>query len=286
MKKITICAIIFCLIFSSACTKKQEDNKKTQVYTSFYAIYDFAKTICGDYADVHNIVPSGTEPHDWEPGTQDMLAISNADVVFYNGLGMENWIDKVKTSIENPDVKFVELSAEVDTIDNADPHIWLDPENVIIMCKTISDTMCQADPENEAAYKANLAEFTKELTQLNNEFEDSLRNIKTNKLVVSHSAYGYMCSAYGLEQCPIEGIGAESEPSPSQMKEIIEYIKNNKIKYIFYEELVSPKIAQTISKETDTELLPLNPFEGSEQEEDYLTVMRKNLKNILISLSN
>lgn len=287
MKKFIILALM--LILTGCGSAPVKTSNKPQIYTSFYAIYDFASKIGGDKVEIHNLVPSGTEPHDWEPSSKDMLNLNSADVLFYNGLGMESWIDKVKGAVNGEKPKYVELSAPFENTKN-DPHIWLDPKNVIIMSQEICDTLSTLDPSNEAYYKQNLTTFTEQLNKLDNDFKTQLSNIASKKIVVSHEAYSYLCSAYGLEQTSIDGISADSEPSPAKMKEIADYIKANHIKYIFFEELVSPKIAQSLADETGVQLLPLNPFEGLEQEDidngaDYISVMEDNLKNLVTALS-
>lgn len=286
MKKIFILALLIALTGCGSAPVKT--SNKPQIYTSFYAVYDFVSEVGGDKVDVHNLVPSGTEPHDWEPSSKDMLNLNSADVLFYNGLGMESWIDKVKGAVNREKPQYVELGKDFDQSKH-DPHIWLDPKNVVTISNKIYETLSALDPSNQAYYKENLDNFTGELNALNKEFETQLSDVKSKKIVVSHEAYSYLCSAYGLEQTAIDGISADSEPSPAKMKEIADYIKANNIKYIFYEELVSPKVAQSLAQETGVELLPLNPFEGLEQEEidngeNYISVMEQNLENIVKAL--
>ena len=207
MKKIIILALM--LILTGCGSAPVKTSNKPQIYTSFYAIYDFVEKIGGDKVDVHNLVPSGTEPHDWEPSSKDMLNLNSADVLFYNGLGMESWIDKVKGAVNGEKPKYVELSAPFGHTKN-DPHIWLDPKNVITMSQEICDTLSDLDPSNKEYYKENLATFTEQLNNLDNEFKTQLSNVSNKKIVVSHEAYSYLCSAYGLEQTSIDGISADS----------------------------------------------------------------------------
>ncbi len=293
MKKIIIIMTLAIIsVLFVGCSNPKTDSSKPQIYTSFYAIYDFTKEIAGDSADVYNIVPTGTEPHDWEPTVQDMAKLNSADIVFYNGLGMESWIDKVKSSLIDSEVRFEELSLGVAVDENGtDPHIWLDPNNVKIMCKNILDTLCEADPDNKALYEANYNNYMVSLDSLDKSYTDTISNLSNKNIVVSHEAYSYLCNAYGLTQTSIDGISADSEPSPEKMMDLINFVKENNIKYIFYEELVSKKTAETLASETGTQLLPLNPFEGLTDEEiangeNYITVMEKNLENIKLALMN
>lgn len=283
MKKI----LVFCiLILMSGCSSVESvESQKLQVYTSFHCIYDFAQKIGGDKIDIYNVVPTGTEPHDWEPTAHDMADLSKADVLFYNGLGMEHWIEKVEGSIN---INTVALSDYVEVDNQLDPHIWLDPENAEDMAEGICKTLCEIDKDNSQYYIDNYNAFALQLEALDEKYENELEMYENRSIVVAHEAYGYLCDAYDLKQVSIDGISADSEPSPQKMQEIINFIKDNNVKAIFYEELVSPKTAQTIADETATILLPLNPFEGLTDEEiaqgkDYISVMEENLENIKMS---
>ncbi len=305
MKKIlTILILCFSVLFS-ACSGKENDfvrdESKLQVYTSFYAVCDFVQKIGGDKIQVYNLVPSGTEPHNWEPTSGDMLNLENADFLFYNGGGMEGWIDKVRASIENENIEYVELSKDVDFIksehtheheegenhdeEGVDPHIWLDPQNAKKEAFAIKEALSAKDAENADYYSQKYDEFAKKADELDESFKEVVSGAENKTIVVAHQAYGYLCKAYGLEQLAIEGLSADSEPSPAKMAEISKTVKEKGIKYIFFEELLTPKAASVIAEETGTELLVLNPFEGLTDEEianggDYFSVMYKNLENI------
>lgn len=286
MKKIILALML--IIISTGCSKPKESGKPV-VYTSFYAIYDFASEIAGDKAEVYDMIPVGTEPHEWEPTVRDMARLNDADVLFYNGLGMESWIDSVEAALEASDLEFVKLSEGIQA--ENDPHIWLDPCNVKTMCRSITDTLVGIDPENSAFYEDNFTRYSSELDALDRDYKNTINSIpdENRKIVVSHGAYGPLCAAYGLEQVAVEGMNAESEPSPAKVEEIIKFINKNSIKYIFYEELVSPKVAQTIAEETGCRLLPLDPFEGVSEKgdkRDYISVMRSNLENIKTALGD
>ncbi len=290
MKKIFLFLIIGLLALTgcSSETEKSGDYTKPQVYASFYGIYDLVSAIGGDKIDVYNMVPSGTEPHDWEPSTKDMAKLSQADILFYNGMGMESWIDKVKASAGD-NVYYSELSQGIGDENSSDPHIWLDPQNALKMAEKIKDVLCERDYVYKDYYEKNFNSLASEITAVDEEYKAALSDIKDNKIVVAHEAYGWLCSAYGLEQIAIEGLSAEGEPSPSKMQELINTINENNIKYIFYEELVSPKVAQSLADETGAELLELNPFEGLSDEEisqgkNYISVMRENLENLKTAL--
>lgn len=271
-------------------TKKDE---KIKVYASIYPIYDFAKNIGKDKIDLNLIVPNGQEPHDFEPDNKDIKALENADVFIYNGAGLESWSDKVLKSLNNKDLVSVIASDGVEILhesdDEIDPHVWLDPKNAIIEAENIKDAFIKADSKNEEFYTNNFNEYRDKLEKLNEDFSEKLSNIKDNKIVVSHMAYGYLTKSYNLEQIGIEGVNAESEPDAKTMAKIVEIVRENNIKVIFTEDIVDPKIAGTIANEARIKTEFLNPLESLTEEEiknddDYISIMTSNLNKIYEAL--
>lgn len=306
MKKIfiVILCLMLCLTVASCLdTTGQGDQEGLKVYASFYTMYDFACKIGGDAVTVANLVPAGMEPHSWEPSTGDMVKLRSADVLIYNGGGMESWIGRVLDS--NPEDGFLAVETARDLIiyefeedhdhdshghGDFDPHVWLNPSNAKRQAEVILEAFCQADPGNAQLYGENYNSFSQELDQLDNAYREAMSSFTRNEIVVAHEAYGYLCDAYGLTQIAIEGLSADSEPSPARMTEIIDFINENKIEYIFVEELASTKAAERIASETGAVLLPLNPLEGLTDEElsggeDYLSVMYKNLEMLKEALA-
>lgn len=276
------------LLTAVGCTGKKENasessGKKLDVYTSFYTMYDFTKKIGGDKINLINIVPSGTEPHDWEPSTKDIKNLEKADVFIYNGLGMEPWVDKVLNSLNNKKLLTLEAAKDIVPLENKnDPHVWLNPVNAKKQMEEIRNALSSADPSNKDYYDKNYSEYSAKLDILDKKFKDESLNFKRKEIIVSHEAFGYLSEAYGLKQIAIEGLSAESEPTPAKMAEIIKFARDNNVKVIFFEELLSPKVAQTIAKETGAETEMLNPFEGLSDEDikagkDYFSVMEANL---------
>ena len=287
-----------------------QSNEKLQVVASFYPMYDFAQKIGGDRVEAANLVPAGTEPHDWEPSTDDMKTISSADVLVANGAGMEHWLDDVASSADSKDLTVVTASDGINLLEAAeededeaadehgnasegsstDPHVWLAPENAKQEMSNIRDAFVKADPDGADEYNANFDKYAAELDQLDSDYKNQLANTKSKDLVVSHQAFGYLCQAYGLNQVPIEGLEADSEPDAKTMANIIDFVKKNNVKVIFGEELVSQKTAQAIADATGAQCEVLNPIEGLTDEqlsqgEDYFSVMRSNLDELVKALS-
>lgn len=287
MKKIW--TLIFVILLTAGCqgTQPEPDAAGLRVYTSFWAMYDFTKTIAGEYAQVENLVPPGVEPHEWEPSPEDMIKLEQADVFVYSGKGMESWCEKVLASLSNPDLIVVEAAKSVPEQmqeGSVDPHVWLDPENAGIQLEAIADALSQADPKNQVHYQTNLQAQQEKLAALDQAYRDTLAACPKKEIVVSHRAYGYLCNAYGLEQIPAEGLTADSDPSPAQLAQIVETMRQKDIHYLFFEELVQSKALETIQAETGAQALVLDPFEGDAENSSYLTVMEKNLQNLKTAL--
>lgn len=290
------------------------DSGKLKVVASFYAMYDFAQKIAGYRAEVSCLVPAGTEPHDWEPSTADLRSLEEADVLVYNGAGMEHWVDDTLKSLSNSklvtveaskDVDLLELSAEAleeekaehaehdedpSEVSTTDPHCWLSPTNAAIQMRAIADGLISADPDGKDAYEANYDKWSAEAAKLDGEFSQAIEKLPKRDIVVSHEAFGYLCHQYGLNQMAIEGIEADAEPDAQTMAKIVEFVKQHDVKYIFSEELVSPKVAQAIAEASGAQVEELNPLEGLSDEElaagaDYFSTMRKNLEALKKALA-
>ena len=306
-----VCACTLSLSLLTGCGTQPADTAagdgRLRVLTSFYPMYDFACKIGGDCIDVTNMVPSGTEPHDWEPSTNDLKNLEKADVFIYNGADMEPWADDLLVS-RSDTLRVVEASENVElrTTDGEhehahehegadhhhgdfDPHVWLDPENAKIEMEAIRDALCAADPENSTVFQSNYEKYAAELDALDAEFREKLAPLPNRTIVVAHEAFGYLCDAYGLTQVGIEGLSPDSEPDPGRMAEVIDFVREHSISTIFFEELVSPKVAETIASETGAQAKMLSPLEGLSDEQaaagaDYFSVMHDNLAALMEAL--
>ena len=287
-----------------------------RVMASFYPMYDFAQKIGGDKVTVTNMVPAGTEPHDWEPSPSDIVALEQADVFVYSGAGMEHWVEDVLASLDNQSLVTVEASYGIALLEGHhhhhedeeeaehehedeheheegggyDPHVWLSPLNAKREMENIKNAIAEADPANAEYYEANYAAWSARCDQLDQAFKDGLSNLAIQDIVVSHEAFGYLCHAYGLNQVGIEGISPDSEPDPARMAQIQDFVTEHQVKVIFSEELVSPKVAQAIADATGARVETLSPLEGLTDEqltagEDYFSVMEQSLASLKDALS-
>ena len=290
---------------ASTVNKESPSPARLTVYASFYPMYDFTKKIGGDKVEVINIVPAGAQPHSFEPSTKLLAELTKAKLFIYNGAGMEHYIDKLKETVKDSSLILVETSEGLDLIKSEhthgdehknehtetgfDPHTWVSPLNAIKQGEKILEALVRADGANKDYYERNYQRFKDELLQLDREYKEVIAKCKKKEIVVSHDAFAYLARDYGLIQIPVMGLNADAEPTPGKLKEIVNLVKKNKINYVFFETLVSPKISETIARETKTQTLVLNPAGGLtdkdiQQGKDYLNIMRENLESLKIAL--
>ncbi len=272
-------------------------TERPQVVTSFYPLYFFASKIAGDKADVFNVTPSGAEPHDYEPTSQDIARIEKGDVLILNGEGLEAWADNIKANIDPNETSIViagEGLATQEVVEDGekitDPHVWLSPALAEQMVDKIRSGFAKADPDNASYYQANADALKLKLATLDAEYKQGLSTCASKNIITSHAAFGYLASTYGLNQVPIAGLSPDAEPSPQELAQVAKFARDNNVKYIFFESLVSPKLSQTIATEVGAQTLVLSPLEGLTDDEitsgkDYFSEMRNNLTNLKTALS-
>lgn len=324
MKKLvwvlSLCAALLALV---GCGQTPQENQgKLQVVTTVYPVYDVVKKVAGDQADVTLLVPPGAEPHDWEPTASDLKKIGQAKVFFYNGAGLEPTDQILKKEITR-DATVVELSQGLDLLKlqddddhdhdhdhdadhhdedhhdedhhaeghhhhhhgGVDPHVWLDPQNVMKEAAVVADALAKADPAHADAYRANAKKYQDELAALDKDMDAALSSLANKNLVVSHEAFGYLAARYGLTQIGIMGVDADAEPTPDRMAQLVEFIREHDVRTIYSEELVNPRLAEAIAAETGAVVRVLNPIEGltAAQEKagyDYIKLQRENLTTL------
>lgn len=251
-----------------------DGEKKLQVVTSFYPLYFMALEIGGEKADVYNITPVGAEPHDFEPSVTDIAKIERSDVLLINGVGLEPWGNKFGKALK---------VAEEIAVDG-DPHTWLDPVLLKQEAGRMYEEFIRVDPANQSYYKLRADKLNEELDRLDGEFRRELGECNNRVIVTAHTAFGYLAKRYNLRQTAIAGVSPDTEPSLKELAEIVEFARSNKVSYIFFETLVSPKLAETIASEVGAKTLVLDPIESAGGDNDYFSLQRQNLTNLKIAL--
>lgn len=304
MKKAIVALCVLALSLAGCSTNANNSAKSTdeafKIYTSIYPLNYIAEEIGKEKTVVENVIPVGSEPHDFEPSGKAVADIKESDLFIYNGAGLEEWGEKIseemdeKRALEACDyVDLIEISesddssAEVDSHGhgNVDPHIWLSPGNMIKIASAVKDRISELDPANKDYYESNYRALEEKLKSLDEKYRSELKDRTSNTILVSHSAFGYLARDYGIEEISVTGVTPFSEPSPRTIASLIDVASERDLKYIYFEVLASPRSVSTIAEEAKLEALTLNPLGGLTQEdisndEDYVGIMEKNLENI------
>lgn len=232
------------------------------IVTTHTVLADFAQNVGGELVAVECILPNNVDPHSYEPKPADVRRLAKADLVIVNGLGLEPWATRL---IENSGFRgrVVEASQRIprklpllDRHDEGpatiDPHAWQNPLNAIAYVESISDALCGIDPANTKQYRANATAYEEQLKALDLEAAARFSALPANrrKLVTSHDALQYLADRYGLEIVPIAAAQPEREPSARELAAIITRIRELGIHAVFFEPTSSPKLAETVARET------------------------------------
>ncbi|MBF0592330.1 MAG: zinc ABC transporter substrate-binding protein [Nitrospirae bacterium] len=258
------------------------------VTASFYPLAHFARQVGGDLVQVTNVTPTGVEPHEFEPRPMDIKNAFASRLFIFNGGGLDPWAQKLQGDLQTKGVTTLCMACQLNK--HTDPHFWLDPVLAIEEVRLIRDNLSKLDPQNETTYKKNSDEYIKKLTTLDSNFREGLKTCQHHEIVVTHNAFSYLAQRYNLKTIPLAGISSIDEPSAHTLGQISRLVKTKGIRYIFFESLVSPRIAQALASETGAVTLPLNPCEGLTTEDvrngkDYIAIMQDNLKNLRLALS-
>ncbi len=305
MKK-TIITILLTLIILSGCSNIEAESKKPNVIVTLFPQYDMVRAIAKDKVNLELLLPAGVEPHSYEPTPNTIIRINESDLFVYTSDIMETWISNLFTELNDQGPIVVNSSNGVELIthleeedsdeedhdEEYDPHFWLDPLNAKIMAENITSGLIEMDPENADFYQANANIYLSELDKLDQEFIDLFNRVKLNKLIYGgHFAFGYLSNRFNIEiLSPYTGYSPDAEPSVSSLAELINVMQENQIKVIFYEELVDPKIARTISEQTGANIEVLHGAHNLSLEEmaqglTYFDVMRSNIEKLKVALN-
>lgn len=299
-------------------TSEQSD---ISIVTTFYPMYYFTKGIVGDDADVSMLISGGTEPHDYEPSAKAVAGITDADAFVYNSEYMETWVPSIVDGLDTEKTTVIEATKDIDLMEGSeeddhdhegeghededhddveheeghdhehefDPHVWLDPVLAQQEVKTITEALVAKYPEYKEAWEKNSDELVGKLEDLNQKFETELKDAKNRTFVTQHAAFGYLSKRYDLIQQPIAGLSPEEEPSPKRVAELKEFVDENQISVIYFEENATSAVSETLAKETGAKTEVLSPLEGISDDDlakgvDYITVMEQNLENLKLTI--
>jgi len=301
MKKILLLVFISILLASCAAPPPASvESGKLNIVATTNIVADVVRQVGGDLIDVQILLPEGTDPHSFDPTPQDIAKVADAEIIFANGAGLEDFIEDLLASADAKERIFevsegIELlehpedEAEHDEEDHdhaehrGDPHTWTDPNNVMIWVKNIEAALAAADPSNAEIYAENAAAYISELKEVDAWIRTEIEKIpaEKRKIVTDHRLLGYYVDEYGLEMAGaiISGYSSLSEPSAQELAKIEDIISSLGVKAIFVGKTVNPNLAERIAEDTGVSLVyfytgSLSPAGG--EADSYLDYLRYN----------
>ncbi len=286
---------------------------KLDVVASFYPLEFIARTVGGDAVNVTTLTAPGVEPHDLELTPKQVGEIAGAKLVVYEkdlqpavdeavaqnakdtGFDVASAAKLEATGADFEEHEEGEAHSEESTTpakpasytqsgnEALDPHFWLDPVRYAAVVQAVTDKLVATDSANADGYKARAKTLLDEVGKLDTDYKTGLANCKLKTFVTSHEAFAYLAKRYGLTMVGIAGFTPDAEPTPARIKEVQDIVKKQGVTTIFYEELVSPKVAETIARDVGVQTAVLSPIEGlsdANSKETYLTLMRENLQEL------
>lgn len=269
---------------------------KLRILATFLPVHAHAAAIAGDRAGVESLIAGDVGAHDFSPRPADMQRIAQADVLVFNGAGMEPWLDDLIQQAAKKNLKKVDLSAGIELLNNPpaldggdhhhehgehNPHLWLDPVLAIQQVETLREALIAADPEGSGFYQENAASYIAKLRALDADFRSILGPLPSKKLVTFHDAFPYLSKRYGLETIGYLSRFPERDPSPAELAALIDRIRTADVKILFAEAGYEPALLQRVAKDTGAKVSTLDTLEVGELGPDaYLNGMRKNLETL------
>jgi len=261
-------------------------EKKLTVLTSFYPMYVSTINVTKDIAEVEVI--NMTKPqtgclHDYQLTPEDMKTIEKADIFVINGAGMEAFIDKALK--QQPALKIIEASKGIELLkdDNGEenPHVWVSITDNIAQVRNIAEQLSLIDSANAAKYKSNAETYVKKLETLKDKMHQSLDGVKNKNIITFHEAFPYFAHEFNLNIAAVIEREPGTEPSPKELEETINIVRNSKITALFAEPQYPTKAAETISRETEAKVYALDPVvSGDLTLDSYINIMELNLKTL------
>ncbi len=299
------------LLAAASCGPDRKDvsdgHGRITVVTTLFPLYDFARAVAGDRAVVTLILPPGVEAHAFEPKPGDMARVNSAQLFLYTGRYMEPWSEKLLKGIANKTLIIVDTSRGIKLMRSGeehhegsqkdhgnghhdhgayDPHIWLDLGNATKMVDTITEGLCAADPQGSELFRKNAAAFRERLSALDAKFRETLGTCGKKTIIHGgHFAFGYLAHRYGLEYVSAYEGSPNAEPTARKIIALKNKMDENGIRYVYFEELINPKVSELLSRETGATLLYLHGAHNLTKDEfekgaTFISLMENNLENL------
>lgn len=256
--------IVGVALVATGCGSSSAGGKPTLV-AAFYPLAYAAERVAGTRYAIDDLTPPGVEPHDLELSPRTVARIETANVVLYLGHGFQPAVEKAARAGSGTRHDLLAGLA----LHGSDPHVWLDPVLFAHVVRRIA-----------VALHGDATPLLADLRRLDSAYRRGLQNCARREIVTSHSAFGYLAERYGLRQVAITGITPESEPSPRRVADVIRTVRRTHATTVFFERLLSPRLAKTVARNAGAGTAVLDPIEAEEHGQTYLTLMRRNLTEL------
>jgi zinc transport system substrate-binding protein len=279
----------------AALSASDSDTGEVRAAAAFYPLEYAAARVGGDLVTVENLTRPGQEPHDLSMSVRQTGVVADADLVVLEE-GFQPAVDEAAAT--NATGRVLDVTAAADLVPagehdhegehageeehdhgSTDPHFWLDPLRLADVADAVAAELGEVDPDDAATYDDNAAALRADLEELDREYADGLAQCERDTVVVSHDAFGYLAK-YGVHLEPIVGLSPESEPTPADLQRLQELIREEGVTTVFSEPLTSSAPSASLAGDLDIETGVLDPLEGlaaDGEDDDYLTIMRRNL---------
>lgn len=308
---LTVVGMIALSALSSAPAWAQQTGHRPKAIATIFSYYDILRSVGGDRVESRILIPARTSPHEFDPSVQDKVNVTKADLIVKNGLGLDDWVDKLGSQSKGT---FINISKDADVLktvvteldddhdkneekheghhheaspDSSNPHIWMDPVVQMKATEAIRDALIKIDPAGKDVYTANADKYLGELKKLDADFKQTVSGLQVKSFIGFHSAYDYLARRYGLKQVASLEEVPGSGISPAKAEKLIKLIKANNIKVIFTETAFDDRSADLIIRNTGVKTAILQPIETYDNLNDtYISLMRQNLENLKKALGS
>ncbi len=290
---------------SDSNAKDATSDDKINVVTTFTLLEDIVKQIGGDYVETFNLVPIGTDPHEYEPLPEDIKETEEADVLFSNGVNLEGgdsgWFAKLIESTGQDEAKVFEASEGVEPMylisedgkeDEINPHTFIDPTVGIIMAENVKDGLIAVSPENKEEIEENAKAYLETLKEMDEQYKTRIGEIpeEDRVLVTSERAYQYMADRYNLKEGFIWEIDTEENGTPEQITTLVNFIKEEEPPVLFVESNVDTRPMETVSNESGVDIYEDKLYSDEigalgEEADTYVKYLQYNIDKIHAGLT-
>lgn len=278
-----VAAAIWWASFSSTVRHPVADNDNPVVVVSGYVPYTLLKQLAADTVNLIMLLPPGAEPHSFEPTPGVLVSLKHADAFVYLSDKLEPWAADLAQAVPAK-TPVLQLASRVPA--TQDPHVWMNLQNAPQLAAQLTTLLTDINPGRQIFYEENLKKFTQEIETLAAQYEAALANCESREVVhIGHLAFKNLTDAYNLQLTALAGTSHAGEHAAKKLAGLVDEIKAKHLSAIFTEEMLSPRLAQTVAQETGAQILPLYPIEHISKKDfnnavTYGGLMRRNLASL------